>query len=69
MPKAIGVGCVFWKFHNPPAMAALYAAHLGISATEDGSLTFQGPESCGMCVLGFSRSVPLTSERESRNQW
>jgi predicted enzyme related to lactoylglutathione lyase len=34
-------------------MAAWYAAHLGISATPDGSLIFQGPESCGMCVLGF----------------
>ena len=43
MAKAVGVGGVFLKARDPKALAAWYAAHLGIAASDDGSLVFDGP--------------------------
>jgi hypothetical protein len=51
MAKAVGVGGVFRKARDPVALAAWYAAHLGIPAAEPGSLVFDGPESAGMTVF------------------
>jgi hypothetical protein len=53
MPKAVGVGGVFWKFKEPATLSAWYAEHLGIQPGGGGSLIFEGPESNGMCVLGY----------------
>ncbi|MGD0519930.1 MAG: VOC family protein [Terracidiphilus sp.] len=58
MAKAVGVGGVFLKARNPLALAAWYAAHLGIRPGEAGSLVFDGPESAGMTVFAH---FPLDS--------
>lgn len=51
MAKATGVGGVFFKARDPKALAAWYAANLGIPRTDDGSLVFDGPETAGMTVF------------------
>jgi predicted enzyme related to lactoylglutathione lyase len=51
MAKAVGVGGVFLKAQDPQALAAWYAAHLGIQPQEGGSLVFEGPESAGITVF------------------
>jgi hypothetical protein len=51
MGKAVGFGGVFLKAHDPKALSAWYAAHLGVPRMEDGSLAFDGPESAGMTVF------------------
>jgi predicted enzyme related to lactoylglutathione lyase len=51
MAKATGVGGVFFKSRDPKALAAWYAAHLGIHAESDGSLAFSGAGSAGMTVF------------------
>ena len=51
MAKALGIGGVFLKAHDPKALSAWYAAHLGVPRMEDGSLAFDGPESAGMTVF------------------
>jgi predicted enzyme related to lactoylglutathione lyase len=51
MAKAVGVGGVFLKAKDPVAMAAWYAANLGIPTQDGGSLAFSGPESEGMTVF------------------
>jgi predicted enzyme related to lactoylglutathione lyase len=51
MAKAVGVGGVFLKAKDPKALAAWYAAHLGIPDQGGGSLAFDGPESTGMTVF------------------
>jgi catechol 2,3-dioxygenase-like lactoylglutathione lyase family enzyme len=51
LAKAVGVGGVFLKARDPEALAAWYAAHLGIPAQDGGSLAFDGPESTGMTVF------------------
>lgn len=50
MAKAVGIGGVFLKAHDPKALMAWYAANLGI-ADEGGSLAFDGPGSMGMTVF------------------
>jgi len=49
--KAVGMGGVFLKAQDPGALAAWYAAHLGIPQADGGSLAFDGPESAGMTVF------------------
>jgi predicted enzyme related to lactoylglutathione lyase len=51
MAKAVGVGGVFFKAQDPKALAAWYAAHLGVAQADEGSLIFDGPESAGMTVF------------------
>lgn len=51
MAKATGVGGVFFKSHDPKALAAWYATHLGIPSEESGSLLFSGPGTAGMTVF------------------
>jgi predicted enzyme related to lactoylglutathione lyase len=51
MAKAVGIGGVFLKAHDPQALSAWYAEHLGIAAQDGGSLAFDGPESTGMTVF------------------
>jgi len=51
MAKAVGVGGVFLKARDPKSLAAWYAAHLGITTEEGGSLVFDGPQSTGMTVF------------------
>ena len=58
MAKAVGIGGVFLKAQDPPALSAWYAAHLGIQTVEGGSLVFDGPESAGMTV--FAHFPPAT---------
>jgi predicted enzyme related to lactoylglutathione lyase len=58
MAKAVGVGGVFLKARDPKALAAWYAAHLGIQTVEGGSLVFDGPEAAGMTVFAH---FPLDS--------
>src|ERR1039457_5722853 len=45
LAKAVGVGGIFLKAQDPQTLAAWYAKHLGIKPADDGSLTFDGPES------------------------
>jgi predicted enzyme related to lactoylglutathione lyase len=59
MAKAVGFGGVFLKARDPEALAAWYAAHLGIPTQEGGSLAFDGPESAGMTVFAH---FPADSE-------
>jgi len=59
MGKAIGVGGVFLKAHDPEALSAWYAEHLGIPAQGGGTLAFDGPESAGMTVFAH---FPLDSQ-------
>ena len=58
MAKAVGIGGVFLKAQDPPALSAWYAVHLGIQTVEGGSLVFDGPESAGMTV--FAHFPPAT---------
>ena len=51
MAKAVGVGGVFLKARDPQALSAWYAANLGISTEDGGSLVFAGPEAAGMTVF------------------
>jgi len=51
MAKAVGVGGIFLKARDPKALAAWYAAHLGITQGDGGSLMFDGPEAAGMTVF------------------
>lgn len=51
MAKAVGFGGVFLKARDPKALSAWYATHLGVPASEDGSLAFDGTESAGMTVF------------------
>jgi predicted enzyme related to lactoylglutathione lyase len=51
LAKAVGVGGIFLKARDPQVLAAWYATHLGIKPADDGSLTFDGPESAGMTVF------------------
>ncbi|MDR3750972.1 MAG: VOC family protein [Terracidiphilus sp.] len=51
MAKAVGVGGVFLKARNPGALAAWYAAQLGIAVEGGGSLVFDGPEAAGQTVF------------------
>lgn len=51
MAKAVGVGGVFLKARDPQALAAWYAANLGIEAQDGGALVFDGPEAAGMTVF------------------
>jgi hypothetical protein len=51
MAKAVGVGGIFLKASDPQALAAWYAANLGIETQDGGSLVFAGPESAGMTVF------------------
>ncbi|MGB6193637.1 MAG: VOC family protein [Terracidiphilus sp.] len=51
MARAVGIGGVFLKAKDPKQLAAWYAKHLGIAASEDGSLIFDGPGSAGMTVF------------------
>jgi predicted enzyme related to lactoylglutathione lyase len=51
MAKAVGIGGVFLKAHDPQALAAWYATHLGIPSQDGGSLAFDGPDSAGMTVF------------------
>ena len=51
MAKAVGVGGIFLKAHDPKALAAWYARHLGIQTQEGGGLVFEGPEAAGMTVF------------------
>jgi catechol 2,3-dioxygenase-like lactoylglutathione lyase family enzyme len=51
MAKAVGIGGIFLKTRDPQALAAWYAAHLGIQPAEAGSLVFSGPESAGTTVF------------------
>jgi len=51
MPKAVGVGGVFFRARDPKALAAWYAAQLGIKTEDGGTLAFDGPESSGMTVF------------------
>jgi len=51
MAKAVGVGGVFLKFHDPKAQAAWYATHLGITSLDKTSLVFDGPEAAGMTLF------------------
>ena len=51
MAKAVGVGGVFLKAHNPQTLSAWYAATLGIQSGAGGSLVFDGPASAGMTVF------------------
>jgi predicted enzyme related to lactoylglutathione lyase len=51
MAKAVGIGGVFLKAHDPEKLAAWYAQYLGIPSQEGGSLAFDGPESMGMTVF------------------
>jgi predicted enzyme related to lactoylglutathione lyase len=47
------------KARDPEALAAWYAAHLGIPTQDGGSLAFDGPESAGMTVFAH---FPMDSE-------
>jgi predicted enzyme related to lactoylglutathione lyase len=51
MAKAVGVGGVFLKARDPQALSAWYAARLGITTQDGGTLAFDGPESAGMTVF------------------
>lgn len=51
MAKATGVGGVFFKARDPKALAAWYAAHLGITQADHGALMFEGPETAGTTVF------------------
>jgi len=51
MAKAVGVGGIFLKSHNPQALATWYATHLGITGLDKSSLVFDGPEAAGMTVF------------------
>jgi predicted enzyme related to lactoylglutathione lyase len=51
MAKAVGIGGVFLRAHDPQALSAWYATHLGIPAQKGGSLAFDGPEAAGMTVF------------------
>jgi predicted enzyme related to lactoylglutathione lyase len=51
MAKAVGIGGIFLRAHDPQALAAWYATHLGIPAQDGGSLAFDGPEAAGMTVF------------------
>jgi hypothetical protein len=63
MAKAVGFGGVFLKWHDPKALSAWEAAHLGVEAQDGGSLVFQGPESAGLAVLcPFSAHYPYFGE-------
>ena len=50
MAKATGVGGVFCKARDPKALAAWYAKNLGIKS-DDGYMTFDGPDAMGMTVF------------------
>ena len=63
MAKAVGVGGVFLKARDPQALAAWYAAHLGIESQGGGTLAFDGPESAGMTVFAhFPLDTPYFGE-------
>jgi predicted enzyme related to lactoylglutathione lyase len=63
MAKAVGVGGVFLRARDPVALAAWYAAHLGIQSQDGGSLVFDGPESAGMTVFAhFALDTPYFGE-------
>lgn len=49
--KAVGIGGIFLKAEDPKKLAAWYAANLGVTRADDGSLVFEGPESNGMTVF------------------
>ncbi len=51
MAKAVGVGGIFLKAHDPGALSEWYSKHLGIPAQDGGTLAFDGPESTGMTVF------------------
>jgi len=51
MAKAVGLGGVFLKAHDPKALSAWYSTHLGIEAQGGDSLAFSGPQSAGMTVF------------------
>lgn len=51
MAKAVGIGGIFQRAQDPKVLAAWYAARLGVAASDDGSLVFDGPESTGMTVF------------------
>jgi predicted enzyme related to lactoylglutathione lyase len=51
LAKAVGIGGIFLKARDPRALAAWYAAHLGIQPGESGSMVFDGPESAGSTVF------------------
>ncbi|HUA99822.1 MAG TPA: VOC family protein [Terracidiphilus sp.] len=59
MGRAVGVGGVFLKAQAPGALAAWYAAHLGIPLQEGGTLAFSGPEADGMTVFAH---FPMDTE-------
>lgn len=51
MAKAVGLGGVFFKAHDPKALAAWYAEQLGVRMADEGSIVFEGPDSAGMTVF------------------
>lgn len=51
MAKAVGVGGVFLKAKDQKGLAEWYSRHLRIAQSDDGSLVFDGPDSCGMTVF------------------
>lgn len=51
MAKAVGIGGIFLKAHDPEALGRWYAEHLGIPAQEGGSLAFEGPGAAGMTIF------------------
>ena len=61
MAKAVGIGGVFLKARDPKELASWYAAHLGVAASDDGSIVFNGPESTGMTVFAHFPADTSTS--------
>lgn len=63
MAKAIGVGGIFFKAHDPQKLSAWYAQHFGIPSQDGGTLAFDGPESTGMTVFAhFPESTKYFGE-------
>lgn len=63
MAKAVGIGGIFLKARDPQALAAWYAAQLGIGAADGGSLIFDGLESAGQTIFAhFPADTPYFGE-------
>jgi predicted enzyme related to lactoylglutathione lyase len=63
--KAVGVGGVFLRARDPRSLAAWYREQPGITATEDGSLIFDGPDAASMTVFAH---FPEDTEYFGRSQ-
>ena len=68
MGKVVGVGGVFLKAKDPKSLKAWYVANLGITISDWGGISFEGPEAAGTTALEFfpeSKFQPGGSDQQA----